>query len=99
MDSIIVQALKKYLGENVGILINNFKFVEDFNNEDLLKFALQKLSTRERSEIGKNALENAMNFRLLNNLKVLLDDTSVPMNPKCFDVMKNKPFRTDIDIR
>ena len=86
LDSILVQALKKYLGENVGILINNFKFVEDFNNEDLLKFALQKLSTRKRSEIGKNALENAMNLRLLNNLKVLLDDTSVPMNPKCYDV-------------
>ena len=100
LDSILVEALKKFLEENSSILSNNFQFVENFNNEDLLKFALQKLSTRaEKLEIGKNALEHAMNFKLLNNLKVLLDDTSVPMNPKCYDLMEKNPFRKDIDIR
>merc|ERR1711879_459553 len=84
----LVQALKTFFRQNPDQLGQHFQFVENFNNEDLLQFALrnlQKISRDEKMEKGTAALKRAMDNRLLHNLKVLLKDQDIPMDPSFYD--------------
>ena len=87
-----------YLNDKQELINSHLEFFTNFDDQDLLQFVVEKVSSDVLQELGAKILDLAITKRLLNSLTVLLKISLIPMDDKYFNMMLKRPFSTEVDF-